>query len=102
MKKAIIIAAIAFGTACASSGGQEQARFDDACAAIMQERGEGEVDVVMRDQSTKTRIAAVGVTADGGLKEAAGFVGPSIITSRGGALAHEGGSTDIEMQACPE
>ena len=45
-------------------------------------------------------VAAVGVTAGGGLAPVAGVAGPSVITSRGGALAYRDGQTDVTMEPC--
>lgn len=77
--------------------------FADACENVVgpvDHQSEGDMVVAMRDESTKSRTAAVGVTAGGGLKEAAGFVGTGIVTSRGGATIMEGGSPDVEMRPC--
>jgi|GEM_PF-4347712 len=56
--------------------------------------------VVFRDQSSRYRLAAVGVTSSGNLEEFAAIVGPSVVTSRGGALATGGGDVDVETRAC--
>lgn len=56
--------------------------------------------IVFRDESSQYRVAAVGVTGGGNLTDFAAIVGPSVITSRGGALATGGSKTDVEAWSC--
>jgi len=128
MKKAMILTAILGAAACQTGGGyhrsssaadltdEEMDRLDDEADASRRDQefaeacehavgpvdheSEGDMVVAMRDESTKFRAGAVGVTAGGGLEEAAGFVGTGIVTSRGGATIVEGGSPDVEMRPC--
>ena len=58
--------------------------------------------MVFRDESSRYRVAAVGVTGGGNLKDFAAIVGPSVITSRGGATVSGGNKTDIEARTCDQ
>lgn len=56
--------------------------------------------VVYRDESSRYRLAAIGVTGSGNLDEFAAVVGPSVVTTRGGATVMKGGDVDTEVRAC--
>ena len=56
--------------------------------------------VVYRDQSSQYRLAAIGVTGSGNLEEFAAVVGPSVVTTRGGATVMSGGDVNTEARAC--
>ena len=85
--------------ACTTTGADDQAQRPDACERYA-DNEDGDTVVVMRDRSSKTEVAAVGVTSSGGLAPVAGVAGPSVITSRGGALAYRDGQTDVTMEPC--
>lgn len=122
MKRAVLLATMIGAAACQTTGGHQrstnantltaeeiadqsrrQTAFDKACKTAVgpvDHESPGDMVVVRRDESSKSRTGAIGVTAGGGLKEAAGFVGTGIVTSRGGATIVEDGSPDVEMQTC--
>ncbi len=56
--------------------------------------------VVFRDHSSRFRLAAVGVTGSGNLDEFAAVVGPSVVTTRGGATITGGSDVDVDARSC--
>ena len=56
--------------------------------------------LVFRDHSSRFRLAAVGVTASGGLKDFGAAVGSSVITSRGGATVTGGNDINVDARSC--
>ena len=100
MKTLLLIAASLATLGCATDQKRHEARTADACEKYG-EREPGEEVLVMHDRSTETNVAAVGVTASGGLKPAAGIAGPAVGTSRGGALLYKGESGSVHMSPCP-
>lgn len=74
-----------------SSASEDASQKDDVSKNSM--------DVVIQDRTNSYGVAAGAVTASGSLDP---FVvaGPGIATSRGGAIALRGGSTDVEMIEC--
>ncbi len=55
---------------------------------------------VFLDKSSEYRLAAVGVTGSGNLEEFAAIVGPSVVTTRGGATVTGGSNVDVSGQTC--
>ncbi|MEM6537961.1 MAG: hypothetical protein AAF668_09565 [Pseudomonadota bacterium] len=86
---------------CASDGYLEEPPLSTAelCAEYAN-NPDGDTVVVARDTSTSSGVAAVGVTASGGLQDWAAIVGPGAATSRGGALVAKGGATSVDMKPC--
>jgi len=100
IRYAVLLTAFVGVCGCASSDAQQDARFEEACETYGQDAN-GNTVVVMRDESHQTAVAAVGVTANGGLNDWAALAGPGVATSRGGALAYQGGGQSTQMRPCP-
>lgn len=100
-KAAIAFLSVVMLCACATSDLERDAAFDDACRAFG-DNVEGETVVVVNDQSSRTRVGAVGIPATPSAPSLGVLAGPALITEAGGALAYDSGPiTDIEARPCP-
>lgn len=100
LRGAMAVCGLALTTACASPPANPIQ--DKTAAKLCAEANYDPNVMVFRDESSSYKLAAIGVTGGGNLKDFGAIVGPSVITSRGGAMATKGGTTDIEARTCDQ